>query len=77
MFLYVGTLNINSQLDNIHIRCTFEPLFSDHPFCIRNVALQEGWPLKRVKKDTFMFRFILLNDLSRGVGLSLGWPQNI
>ena len=40
----------------------------------------EKWPFKRgglslgVVINTFMFRFTLSNGLSRGVGLSSGWP---
>ena len=52
---------------------TVELLLWSHPFCTRKVVFQEGWPLIRVKINTFMFRFTLSSDLSRGGGLLSGW----
>ena len=50
-----------------------------NPSCEANPFAPEKWPFKRgglssVKINTFMFRFTLSNGLSRGVGLSSGWP---
>ena len=51
-----------------------EPSFEATPFA------QEKWPFKRgglssgVEINTFMFRFTLSCGLSRGGGLSSGWP---
>ena len=51
-----------------------------NPSCEATPFAPEKWPFKRgglssgVEINTFMFRFILSNGLSRGVGLSSGWP---
>ena len=44
------------------------------PFCTSKVAFKEEWPLVRVEIITFMFRFTLSSDNSRGAGLSSRWP---
>ena len=56
----------------IKIQCN--PSWEATPFA------PEKWPFKRgglsseVKINIFMFRFTVSSDLSRGVGLSSGWP---
>ena len=53
---------------------TVEPLLWGHPFA------SEKWPFKRgglllgVEINTYMFRLTLSSGLSRGGGLSSGWP---
>ena len=50
------------------------------PSCEATPFASEQWPFKRgglssgVEINTFMLRFILSSGLSRGVGLSPGWP---
>ena len=51
-----------------------------NPSCEATPFAPEKWPLKRcglssgVEINTFMFRFTLSSGLSRGGGLSSGWP---
>ena len=51
-----------------------------NPSCEATPFAPEKWPFKRVghspgvEINTFMFRFTLPIGLSRGVGLSSGWP---
>ena len=51
-----------------------------YPSCEATPFAQEKGPFKRdgllsgVKINTFMFRSTLSSDLSRGGGLSSGWP---
>ena len=51
-----------------------------NPSCEATPFASEKWPLKRVglssgvEIKTFMFRFALKSGLSRGCGLSSGWP---
>ena len=51
-----------------------------NPSCEATPFAPEKWPFKRVglssgvKSNTFMFRFTLSSGLSRGGGLSSGWP---
>ena len=51
-----------------------------NPSCEATPFAPEKWPFKRgglssgVKINTFMFRFTLSSGLSRGGGLSSGWP---
>ena len=51
-----------------------------NPSCEANPFSPEMWPFKRgglssgVEINTFMFRLTLSSGLSRGVGLSSGWP---
>ena len=51
-----------------------------NPSCEATPFASEKWPFKRgglssgVEINTFMFRFTLASGLSRGVGLSSGWP---
>ena len=51
-----------------------------NPFCEATLFASEKWPFKRgglltgVEINTFMFRFTLSSGLSRGAGLSSGWP---
>ena len=48
--------------------------------CEATAFVSEKWPFKKggfssgVEINTFMFRFTLLSGLSRGGGLSSGWP---
>ena len=51
-----------------------------NPSCEATPFAPERWPFNRgglssgVEINTFMFRFTVSNGLSRGVGLSSGWP---
>ena len=51
-----------------------------NPSCEATPFAPEKWPFKRggllsgVEINTFMFRFTLSSGLSRGGGLSSGWP---
>ena len=51
-----------------------------NPSCEATLFASEKWPFKRgglpsgVEINTFMFRFTLSIGLSRGGGLSSGWP---
>ena len=51
-----------------------------NPSCEATPFVSEKWPFKRgglslgVEINTSMFRFSLLSGLSRGNGLSSGWP---
>ena len=51
-----------------------------NPFCEATPFASEKWPFKRgglssgVEINIFMFRFTLSTGLSRGGGLSSGWP---
>ena len=51
-----------------------------NPFCEATPFASEKWPFKRgglssgVEINTFMFTFTVSSGLSRGVGLSSGWP---
>ena len=51
-----------------------------NPSCDATPFAPEKWPFKRgglpsgVGINTFMLRFTSSNGLSRGVGLSSGWP---
>ena len=51
-----------------------------NPSCEATPFAPEKWPFKRsglssgVKINEFMFRFTLSRGLSRGFGLSSGWP---
>ena len=51
-----------------------------NPSCEATIFASEKWPFKRgglssrVEINTFMFRFTLSSGLSRGGGLSSGWP---
>ena len=51
-----------------------------NPSCEATTFASEKWPFKRVglssgvEINTFMFRFTLSSGLSRGAGLSSGWP---
>ena len=51
-----------------------------NPSCEATPFALEKWPFKRdgltseVEINTFMFRFTLSSSLSRGDGLSSGWP---
>ena len=51
-----------------------------NPFCEVTPFTSEKWPFKRgglssgVEINIFMFRFTLSTGLSRGGGLSSGWP---
>ena len=50
-----------------------------NPSCEATPFAPEKWPFKRgglsgVEINTFMFRFTLSGGLSRGGGLSSGWP---
>ena len=55
-------------------------IYSGTPLVRPSPFAPERWPFKRgslssgFKINTFMFRFTLFSGLSRGVGLSLGWP---
>ena len=52
-----------------------------NPSCEAAPFAIEKWPLKRggvssgVEINTSMFRFTLPSGLSRGIGLSSGWPR--
>ena len=65
-------ISLTSSECMFHIQ--WNPSCEDTPFA------HEKWPFRRgglsseVKINTFMFRFILSSDLSRGGGLSSGWP---
>ena len=56
---------------NIYVPCvcTVEPLLWGHPFCIRKVAFQEGWPLVRDRNQ-----FIYVYIYSVQWPLTRGWP---
>ena len=55
-------------------------IYSGTPLVRPSPFAPEWWPFKRgglssgLKINTFMFRFTLFSGLSRGDGLSLGWP---
>ena len=57
-----------------------EELIQWNPSCEATPFASEKWPFKRgglssgVEINTFMFRFTLSSGLSRGGGLSSGWP---
>ena len=66
---------MNTAYDwSLSIICTVEPACEATPFA------SEKWPFKRgglssgVEINTFMFRFSSSSGLSRGGGLSKGWP---
>ena len=52
---------------------TVEPVLWGHPFCIRKMAFQEGWFLVRCRNQ-YLCLDLQSSGLSRGAGLSSGWP---
>ena len=50
------------------------PLVRSTPFAPEKWPFKRGGLLSGVEIYTFMFRFTVSSGLSRGVGLSSGWP---
>ena len=73
---YYGT---DCRVQLIQFYYTFQDI-QWNPSCEVTPFVPEKWPFKRggllsgVEINTFMFRFTLSSGLSRGVGLSSGWP---
>ena len=58
-----------------YISIQWNPACETTPFASKECAFQEGWPLVRGRNQyIYMFRFTLSSCLSRGGGLSSGWP---
>ena len=74
--------DVLSVFRNLMIFCETAPLvlIQWNPSCEATPFAPEKWPFKRgglrsgVEINTFMFKFTLLSGLSRGGGLSSGWP---
>ena len=70
--IFHKNMSKSAQIFTKIMHCSGTPLV--RPFCIKKWPFKRGGLLPGVEINTLMFRFTLSSGLSRGGGLSSGWP---